>query len=74
MASLYLATYDTMKFSFRAISKTREGAIKALTKGLDKHTTDYHCDPDWYYPDSIEVEEIALDMAYRDCEELFSQD
>jgi hypothetical protein len=63
-----------MKFSFKAISKTREGAIKALTKGLDKHTTDYHCDPDWYYPDSIEVEEIALDMAYRDCEELFSQD
>jgi hypothetical protein len=63
-----------MKFSFKAISKTREGAIKALTKGLDNHTTDYHCDPDWYYPDSIEVEKIALDMAYRDCEELFSQD
>ena len=74
MASVYLASYDSRSFSFKAISKTRKGAIQALTKGLDNHTTEYHCDPDWYYPDSIQVEEIALDTAYRDFDEIFSKD
>jgi hypothetical protein len=75
MASkLYLAKYDSRSFSFKAISKTREGAIQSLLKGLDRHAVDYHCDLDWYDKEGIEVEEVVLDMAYRDCWELFGQD
>ena len=74
MQLVYLAKYDSRHFSFNAISKTREGAIQSITKGLDEHTTEYDCDPDWYDRDDIEVVELELDMAYRDFEELFSKD
>lgn len=66
MKTIYLAWYDSRHFSFDAVGVDEKSAVQALIDGLNKHTIQYNCEPDWWDMEGIEVREMALGVCYRD--------
>lgn len=67
---IYRALYDSRNFTFEGFGKTENQAREALQQALDLHTLQYDCDPDWYYPSSIDIYKYELGVPYRDGEEV----
>jgi len=67
---IYRAYYWSGSFTFEGFGKTENQAREALQQALDLHTSEYDCDPDWYYPSSIDIYKYELGVPYRDGEEV----
>ena len=70
MKTIYFAEYESRKFVFRAVGKTRSAAYQALLDGLHQHTKQFELREDWFYPDSINVQPLTFGAAYRDYDEI----
>ena len=73
MKSLYLAKGESRNFSFQALAETEKEALAALHKALTKHGKQYEIGLRWWKDATlidIYVEEIKLNVGYRDGSEL----
>lgn len=67
MKTVYYAYFDSRNFSFAAVGLTREKALKALIRGLEKHTEVLNLEPDWYgIEEDLNVIPMEIHSAYRD--------
>jgi hypothetical protein len=64
MTTVFLASFESSRFSFRAVGDSREAAIKALHKGLRKHGKQYGISANWWMDDKdeINVTEMRLNV------------
>lgn len=71
-ATVYLAEVDSRNFTFRVIGATRNEAIAALVHGLNQHTVQYGCTPDWWrdLKDDFRITAMTIGRAQRDGEDL----
>lgn len=70
MKTVYLAEYDSRKYSFRLIAESERQAKALMIKALRKHARDFDWDLNWFYPCSIAITDMRLNIALRDYEEV----
>ena len=63
---IWLAIYESANFEFSAFGRTKGEAMKAIRKGLKKHTDQYELERGWFCPDDIFALPYELGHAYRD--------
>lgn len=66
MKAVYFAEYDSHKYQFRLIAKTPRDAKALMIKALRKHARDFGWDLNWFYPCSIVVIQMPINVALRD--------
>lgn len=70
MNKVYFAEYDSRKYSFRLVGTSERQTRALMLKALRQHARDFHWDLDWFYPDSITIIEMPLNVAFRDYDEI----
>jgi hypothetical protein len=65
MKKIYLATYESTNFSFKAIALSEHEAIDNLKCGLFEHARKLSLGYDWFYDCDIQCEELKIGCAYR---------
>lgn len=70
MDNIYIASLDTRSFSFNAVGFDKRSARQNLIDGLETHRRQYALSLDWYDINEIEVTQMKVGVAYRDCTEL----
>lgn len=72
MNRIVQASLETRHFTFEAYGDSRAKALKALSRGLERHAVEYRIPLDWWHEmeEDIMVRDIDLEVAYRDREPL----
>lgn len=66
MKTVYFAEYDSQKYAFRLIGQSERQAKALMIKALRKHAREFDWSLDWFYPCSIVVIEMPINVALRD--------
>jgi len=66
--SVWVAQYESPRFSFMATGVTAQTAHCAMVQGLKDHATQYQIDSDWFAGDEITLTRMALGQTLRDRE------
>jgi len=63
---MYLATYDTQHYTFRAIGSNKRRLVQRMTEAWERHCQQTGADRDYFKPDEIEIAEMTPNVVYRD--------
>jgi hypothetical protein len=67
---IYFAEYESRKYAFRLIGESERQAKALMIRALRKHARDFDWDLNWFYPCSITVIPMPINVAFRDYSEV----